>query len=654
MIISACFIAGLNNMEKRMGFVGRKKVAIFICGSVVEYQEQMVSHLSTEMAKLGYYSIIYNWFGGYGECADFEAGELNAAYLPDYSDYDGIFLCLDTFSNADAAETVLERVKKHCKCPVVSIRREAADYNTVLIDDENSMESITRHLIEDHKFTDLFYVSGIKGHPDAVKRLDCFKRILKEYGMELTEDNLFHGDFWRNCGDQVVDEILERRKGTLPQAIVCANDYMAIAVCHSLQERGYVIPRDVVVTGFDDIAEASHTIPSLTSVRMDIREMAKAATEMFVKLRDGKPADKYEYIGTAVVKRQSCGCCESTPQSLADAGRTYFEAWARQRNENLQASFMSLAMETTTDFEELNAAVERYIRNNDYYKDFFVVLNNYPWESIENSDMVGYTDKMYVRTAFVDTKRLDNINVPVERRQLLPDEFISDEPKAYYIIPLHFERASFGYTVIDFYPGGTIGSFYEFMLISISNALEHMRNSKRTDSLIEKLSNMYVTDVLTGLKNRHGFELESHRMYNLVQTEGRTMAVIGIDMDGLKVINDTYGHAEGDYALRVLADAIRGASFVDEIGFRVGGDEFEVLAMDYSENSILKFISRMNAYLDNINKGAGKPYNVYASCGYSICCINPGMNLNEWLTLSDNRMYAEKEKMRGVRKIIKD
>ena len=88
--------------------------------------------------------------------------------------------------------------------------------------------------------------------------------------------------------------------------------------------------------------------------------------------------------------------------------------------------------------------------------------------------------------------------------------------------------------------------------------------------------------------------------------------------------------------------------------FRVGGDEFEVLAMDYSENSILKFISRMNAYLDNINKGAGKPYNVYASCGYSICCINPGMNLNEWMTLSDNRMYEEKEKMRGVRKIIKD
>ena len=153
------------------------------------------------------------------------------------------------------------------------------------------MEAITRHLLDDHKFTDLFYVSGIKGHPDAVKRLNCFKRILKEYGMELTEDNLFHGDFWRNCGDQVVDEILERRDGKLPQAIVCANDYMGIAVCHSLQERGFVIPRDVVVTGFDDIAEAAHTIPSLTSVRMDIREMARAAAERAGESAKGSGTD---------------------------------------------------------------------------------------------------------------------------------------------------------------------------------------------------------------------------------------------------------------------------------------------------------------------------------------------------------------------------
>ncbi|MBR4343164.1 MAG: GGDEF domain-containing protein [Lachnospiraceae bacterium] len=637
-----------------MGFVGRKKVAIFICGSMVDYQSQMVVSLSDRMAELGYYSIIYNWFGGFGETYEFEAGEMNAAYLPDYSDYDGIFLCLDTFTSEEASEEVLNMVKKYSKCPVVSIRREADNYHTVLIDDENSMESITKHLIEYHGFKDLFYVSGIKGHPDAVKRLNCFKRVLAEHGMELKEENLYHGDFWRNSGDRIVDAILERRKNSkLPEAIVCANDYMAIAVCHALQARGYEIPKDVVVTGFDDVDEVSYTIPTITSVRMDIKEMAETACEMFVKLRDKKKIDKFEYVTTKAIPRQSCGCCESSMKILTISLRKYFDLWHRQRGENLQSCFMSLDTVVAADIEALNLYVAKYINNNVLYKDFFVVLNDYKWESVENEDMVGYTDDVVLRTAFFDRKRQINIKMKFSRKELLPDEYISDEPKAYYVIPLHFHKASFGYAVIDYYPGGTIGSFYEFMLISICNALQHMRASKRTEALINKLQSMYVTDVLTNLKNRHGFDVESHKMYELVQHENRTMAIIGIDMDGLKVINDTFGHAEGDFAICVIADAIREASFTDEQGFRVGGDEFQVLALDYSENSVLKFVKRFSNYLEDFNKNSNKPYNVLASYGHCICFVKSGVTLSEWLTKSDDRMYEMKDKNRASRKIIK-
>ena len=637
-----------------MGFVGKKKVAIFICGSMVDYQSQIVINLSEKMAELGYYSIIYNWFGGYGETFEFEAGELNAAYLPDYSDYDGIFLCLDTFTSEEASEEVLNMVKKNCKCPVVSIRRQADNYHTVLIDDENSMTSITKHLIEHHHFKDLFYVSGIKGHPDAVKRLECFKRVLTEYGMQLTEDNLYHGDFWRNSGDRIVDAILERRKDTkLPEAIVCANDYMAIAVTHSLQKRGYEIPKDVVVTGFDDIEEASYTIPTITSVRMDIKEMAETAVEMFVKLRDKKKIDRYEYVTTKVVPRQSCGCGENSTKILTDSLRNYYNAWSRQRGENLQSCFMSLDTVVAPDLESLNTLVSKYIGNNDDYKDFFVVLNDYSWESVENEDMVGYTDEVILRTVFLNQERQKNIKVKFPKRELLPEEYIRENPSAYYVIPLHFHKASFGYAVITYNGKGTIGSFYEFMLISICNSLQHMRATQRNEALIDKLSSMYVTDVLTGLKNRHGFDIESHKMYNIVQTENRTMAIIGIDMDGLKVINDTFGHGEGDYALCVIADAIREASFTDEIGFRVGGDEFEVLAIDYSEHSVEKFLKRFTDYLNEFNRNSPKQYNVRASYGYVICYVNPGVTLNEWLVKSDDKMYEMKEKNRATRKILK-
>jgi len=636
-----------------MGFSNKKKVAIFICGSMVDYQTQIVSYLSDEMAKNGYYSLIFNWFGGYGNTEEFEAGELNAAYLPEYADYDGIFLCLDTFTNPEAAEEVLNMVKRCSHCPVVCIRREADNYHTVLIDDENSMEPMIRHIVEHHHFKDIFYVSGIEGHPDAVKRLNCVRRVLAEYGMVLKDENLIHGDFWRNSGDYIVDTILERRQGKLPEAIVCANDYMAIAVCHSLQERGFEIPKDVVVTGFDDISEVSYTIPSISSVRVDIKEMAQSACKMLLDLKDGKKIEKYDYVPATVVTRQSCGCTESSAKMLTNAVRSYFTSWSRQRHEYLMSCFMSLDTEVAKDFEELNHSLEKFIDLNDYYKDFFVVINDYEWETIENEDMHGYTDTMHLRTAFVNTELQKKVDITIERRDLLPEEYISEEPKAYYIVPLHFHKASFGYAVIDFYPGGTLNGFYEFMLISICNALEHMRSAKRNAALINKLSSMYITDVLTGLKNRYGFELETHRMYNIVQTENRTMVIIGIDMDGLKIINDTYGHPEGDFALCTLADAIREAAFSDEIGFRVGGDEFQVLCLDYSENSVAKFFKRFNGYLDEFNKNSKKPYNVCASYGYCICSTGVGLTLSEWLTKSDDRMYDMKEKNRPTRKILK-
>ena len=131
------------------------------------------------------------------------------------------------------------------------------------------------------------------------------------------------------------------------------------------------------------------------------------------------------------------------------------------------------------------------------------------------------------------------------------------------------------------------------------------------------------------------------------------MAIIGIDMDGLKVINDNFGHSEGDYALCILADAIREASFSGEIGFRVGGDEFQVLAMDYSENSVEKFIKRFKGYLEEFNRNSPKPYNVVASYGHCICTEKGGFSLNEWITKSDDEMYNMKERNRATRKILK-
>jgi hypothetical protein len=153
------------------------------------------------------------------------------------------------------------------------------------------------------------------------------------------------------------------------------------------------------------------------------------------------------------------------------------------------------------NFEELNYALSKYIGINDKYKDFFVVINDYPWESIENEDMRGYTENMHVKTVFLNNELQKKVDIIIPKKELLPDAYISDEPKAYFLVPLHFQGASFGYTITDFYPGGTITEFFEFMHISICNAMEHMRSAKRNAALIDSFPPctlpMYLQDLKT-------------------------------------------------------------------------------------------------------------------------------------------------------------
>ena len=188
------------------------------------------------------------------------------------------------------------------------VRRQYDEYNSVLVDEDNSMEGIVKHLVEEHGFRDFCYVSGPKDHPDAMRRLDCTNRVLDTYGLKLGEDDVFYGDFWLNQGEAAVAELLDMRDNP-PQAIICANDYMAMAVCDALSDRGIRVPEDVVVTGFDDIRGAEERIPSLTTVRVDVPMTGRRAVDLLVSMIQNETVPDIDYISTEVIKRGSCGCC---------------------------------------------------------------------------------------------------------------------------------------------------------------------------------------------------------------------------------------------------------------------------------------------------------------------------------------------------------
>ena len=160
---------------------------------------------------------------------------------------------------------------------------------------------------------------------------------------------------------------------------------------------------------------------------------------------------------------------------------------------------------------------------------------------------------------------------------------------------------------------------------------------------------MSQTDPLTGLSNRRGFE-DRTREIILGYKETKTVCTMVIDMDGLKLVNDKFGHYEGDRAIRALADAIKKSSDFGEIAGRAGGDEFYVFASDYSETRVNRFIERMNECVAEYNKLNKMDYKLDFSIGTYLTEADSYGRIEDYFKISDARMYEQKTSKPGRRK----
>lgn len=636
-----------------MHLAKQKTIGFFVSRIGSEYQTMLINEFSKRAAEHGYYTLVYAAFGGYGDCDLFIRGERYMAQLPEYETFSGIVLAIDTFEEPVLEKQLLENIRMRAKCPVVCIRREIEGYHSVLVDDNNSMKCIAEHLIEKCGYRDFCYVSGPEDHPDAIHRMDCFMRVCAAHDIRIGLDSIYYGDFWRHHGEEIVSCLLDGRD-SYPDAIVCANDYMAISVCNALAVRGIRVPDDIAVTGFDNILESSAAVPPLTTVEMNTKGLAECAMATIERLRNGEKVPMEQFVPTSLVVRESCGSKAPKAGNGDYNMRRHYEMYCKSKEHMNQIAFMSVDDSSVDDLDSLSRVIYHYVFDNDHFRDFFVALCDYDWAKDDGSVMNGFTERMHLRTVIQNNRFLGYVDHVFDKADLLTEEYVCENPCAYIIVPLHYRNQCFGYAMINFWENQVDCTFLQYFVMNIANTLETIRIRKNMRQLIDTLRGMYVSDALTGLSNRRGYEKMVGEMYETAVREKRSMALASIDMDGLKVINDTFGHAHGDIALKAIANAISSAGFSGEEFFRVGGDEFMVAALDYDERMMMRYRERLEGFLADYNRRAKRPYLVQASVGYIICKPAESRSLQEWMTLCDQKMYDDKEKRRDNRKIIKE
>jgi LacI family transcriptional regulator len=207
------------------------------------------------------------------------------------------------------SNTINKNLKKEFKntgIPIVLISTKDVDneFHSVTIDNELASYSAVKYLINlGHKR--IAMISGEKNDPNAgIPRLEGYKRALKESGIEADENLIFYGNYKFKSGYDAMQKILKLKDK--PTAIFAASDTMAVGAASCAMQRGFNIPDDFSLVGFDGVELAEYFYPPITTVKQPRYEMGTKGMEILIKLMKGEEAPKNMVLSYEIVERKSC------------------------------------------------------------------------------------------------------------------------------------------------------------------------------------------------------------------------------------------------------------------------------------------------------------------------------------------------------------
>ena len=300
-----------------------------------------------------------------------------------------------------------------------------------------------------------------------------------------------------------------------------------------------------------------------------------------------------------------------------------------------------------TDQERITASQE-LARRESRYRDLF----DYSQSIITTHDLDG--NLLSVNKAFTDS-----LGRPVEETvgkryaDFIPEKFRSEYPA--YLRKVVNDGEAHGLATMVASDGRIVVWQYSNVLISEPGSEPYILGSAIDVTALMKVQNELertsLTDELTGLYNRRGFLTLVEQQLRLERhvSTARGLTLMFADMDGLKKINDTYGHEAGSDALQTLARVVKSVVRSGDIVARLGGDEFVILSIGANDENTEAMADRIQRSLNEYNSRSGKPYAVACSIGVIPVQLDGGQTLDEILAQADEAMYAEKQRRKAGR-----
>ncbi len=625
---------------------------IGVCLSTVQEEDRLyfIRSLNQHAVANGYRLMIFQ------TCSDLfdtqtasNEGEITVFQLIPYEKLSAMILLPQFLYN----HPLLNRVISECrarKIPVISIDRQMLGCTCFAFAYADIFEQLCRHVIDVHHAKKLMMIAGTKGNSFSESRIAAFRKAVTESGLDFDESMIGYGDFWNEPTEDALDKWFVIEKRPLPDAIICANDSMAITVTNWLQRKGYRVPEDCIVTGFDGIQQAEYHVPHLTTCQQDYDKMGRELIAVIGRLRNGERVPVYNVIGFHMHLSQSCGCEKIGFRNINRAMDELFQRVRIVNNRQDMMCTLQAAISEMKSVEELSSVlIEKFV----FHTSIFAVnddLFRVPDFGCNHRKDLAFSEQIDVIYHRYFWHKKERCTIP--RTELIPDlDRMLRREEPVIVCVLHHLDLVLGYCVfqteisVNEYEkiftfmsavNASFGAFHSRMQIQAIN--------DQLKSVNAELEKLYVHDYLTGLYNRRGF-YKQFRLMQEAQTTPANAFLISADLDRLKYINDSFGHLEGDNAICTIAQALLHAAGEGDIVARFGGDEFAVggiLPAEDAEAHYAAFRGKFLRYLEKYNELSQNPYPVEASIGYYAEALNSDFDLDNMIKVADDRMYAEK------------
>ncbi len=230
-------------------------------------------------------------------------------------------LCVDTsaFRNLDDLNAYLAESPELEGIPIVFSSIGGPERLRVMTDNRGGIRQAMEHLIDAHGCSRIAFVGGPPDIEDARLRRDAFLECARERGLPIEGEWVIDATFDAPSGKAAALRLLECRAG-LPEAIVCANDLMALGAMETLRAHGVDVPGRVRVTGFDDVDLAALSTPTLSTVMQHIEEKAWVAGKAMLDAADGLPVGELPELPVRFIPRESCGCAGANEGTVPARG----------------------------------------------------------------------------------------------------------------------------------------------------------------------------------------------------------------------------------------------------------------------------------------------------------------------------------------------